>query len=56
MGDTLSGLQRFVPSLRKGLNDAWRLFGTWSKTEIPSRARPLLPEQTLAMAGFALAE
>ena len=56
VGDTLSGLQHFVPSLRRGLNDAWRLFGTWSKTEIPSRARPLLPDQALAMAGFALAE
>ena len=56
LGDALSGLQHFIPSLRKGLNDAWRLFGTWSKTEIPSRARPLLPEQYLAMAGYALAE
>ena len=55
VGDTLSGLQHFIPSLKRGLNDAWRLFSTWSKTE-PSRARPLLPDQVLAMAGFALEE
>ena len=56
VGDTLSGLQHFIPSLKRGLNDSWRLFGTWSKTEMPSRARPLLPDQALAMAGFALEE
>ena len=44
----------FCPQLRQGLQDAWRLFGTWSKNEVPTRARPLLPEQVLAMAGFAL--
>ena len=56
VGDVLSGLQHFVPSLRRALNDSWRLFSTWSKNEVPSRARPLLPEQALAMAGFALSE
>ena len=56
VGDTLSGLQHFIPSLKRGLNDSWRLFGTWFKAEIPSRARPLLPEQVLAMAGYALEE
>ena len=54
IGDVLSGLQHFCPQLRRGLHDAWRLFGTWSKNEVPTRARPLLPEQVLAMAGFAL--
>ncbi|CAK0797656.1 unnamed protein product, partial [Prorocentrum cordatum] len=55
-GDVLSGLQQFVPCLRRALKDSWRLFSTWSKNEAPSRARPLLPEQALAMAGFALSE
>ena len=56
IGDVLSGIQHFVPALRKALNDAWRLFGTWTRNEVPSRARPLLPRQVLAMAGYALAE
>ena len=54
IGDALSGLQHVGPQLPRGLQDAWRLFGTWSKKEVPTRARPLLPEQVLAMAGFAL--
>ena len=53
-GDVLSGLQHFAPMLRRGLPDSWRLYGTWSRQEVPSRARPLLPDQVLAMAGFAL--
>ena len=48
-GYVLSGIQHFVPSLRKALNNAWRLFGTWARNEVPSRARPLLPQQALAM-------
>ena len=49
----VTGLQHFCPQLRRGLQDAWRRFDTWSKNEVPTRARPLLPEQFLAMAGFA---
>ena len=56
VGDTLSGLQHFIPSLKRGLNDSWRLFGTWTKSEIPSRALPLLPDQVVAMSGYALEE
>ena len=56
VGDTLSGIQHFIPQLRRGLNDAWRLYGTWCKNEVPSRAKPLLARQVLAMAGYALEE
>ena len=54
--DSLSGLQHFVPSLRRSLKDSWRLLGVWSKNEVPTRVLPLLPDQALAMAGFALSD
>ena len=45
--DTLSGLQHFVPQLRRELKESWRLLRVWDQNEIPNRAPPLLPCQAL---------
>ncbi len=52
--DVLSGLQFHVPGLRHHLPAAWALLTAWKKAELPCRAVPLSPEQTLALAGLAL--
>jgi integrase len=48
----LSGLQHKVHSLRGRLRGAWRLYGTWTKSEPPSQAPPMTVAMVHAMAGF----
>ena len=38
--NAISGIQHFTPSARHHLPGSWRLFGTWSRREMPTR--PLL--------------
>jgi integrase len=52
-GDCLSAVQHFAPSAKGKLPGAWRLFGTWTKVEMPRRAVPLTLLQVQAMAGEA---
>ena len=52
--DALSGLHFFVPSTRKRLPGAWRLFGTWRKMETPARAPPLPEDLLWAMVSYAV--
>ena len=51
--DALSGLQFFMPGLRKHLPCSWRLIGAWKRAEIPDRASPFLPAFAVAVAAFA---
>ncbi len=41
IGDALSALHYFQPFTRRGIPHAWKLFATWRKIEVPSRAPPL---------------
>ena len=41
--DCLSGIQMFLPSLKRNLYGSWRLVTAWQKHELPTRAPPLLP-------------
>ena len=50
--DALSGIQHFVPALRRNLAGSWRLIKAWKKSEIPTRAPPLLPSFTVAVASY----
>jgi integrase len=52
-GNTLSALQHFAPGLKGKLVAAWRLYGAWSKSEIPLRAPPMLKDVMLGLAGKA---
>ena len=53
-GDGLSGLQHFLPSLRRNLNGSWRVFKAWRAHELPAQAPPF-PELVLnALVGLAL--
>ena len=54
IGDTLSAISHFEPSLRRQLTRSWKLFGVWRKYEIPNRAPPLTLQITVAMAGYAV--
>ena len=40
-GDLISGLQWFVPGLRRNLNASWRLHKAWGMRELPRRAPPI---------------
>ena len=51
-GDTLSGLQHVLMAKRI-LPSAWRLFGAWTKNELPARAPPMPLLVCLAIAGYA---
>ena len=39
-GDGLSGLQHFLPSVRRSLNGSWRVFKAWRAHELPAQAPP----------------
>ena len=54
VADALSGIHYFVPSTRRGLPTSWKLFATWRKVEVPSRAPPLTSDLLWAMAAKAL--
>ena len=54
--DCLSGLQMFLPCLKRNMFGAWRLVTAWQKHELLCRAPPLLPLFVLAMAGQARKE
>ena len=54
--DCLSGIQMFLPSLKRNLFGSWRLVTAWQKHELPTRAPPLLPVFVLAMGGQARKE
>ncbi len=54
VGDGLSGLHYFLPQTRRHLPGAWRLFGTWRKLEVPSRAPPITADLVLAFSARAL--
>ena len=54
VADALSGLHFFIPSTRKKLPISWKLFGTWRKVEIPSRAAPLPEDVAWAFMARAL--
>ena len=54
VGDLLSGLSKFQPSLRGHYRLAWNLLDTWRKHELADRATPLDLDFTLAMAGYAI--
>ena len=41
IGDALSALHYFQPFTRRGIPHSWKLFATWRKVEVPSRAPPL---------------
>ena len=54
VADGLSGLHYFLPYTRKHLPGAWKLFATWRKLEVPSRAPPITVDLILALASRAL--
>lgn len=41
IADTLSGLHYFLPELKGNLRLAWRLFRSWRRVEVPTRAPPI---------------
>ena len=54
IGDLLSSLQYYVPSIRGCLNAAWRMHSAWSRHELPSRCFPMTLEMAHGLAGLAL--
>ena len=52
---SLCGLQYYLPSLKKKLFGSWKLFQTWRKIEVPSRAPPFPSQILFSVANFALA-
>lgn len=41
IADALSGLHHFWPEMKGRLREAWRLFKSWRRIEVPSRAPPI---------------
>ena len=54
VADALSGLHFFVPTTKRRLPLSWKLFGTWRKMEVPSRAAPLPEDLLWAMVSFCI--
>ena len=54
VGDGLSALHFFQPFTKRHIPHAWKLFATWRKIEIPSRAPPLTQQLVRSMAAFEL--
>jgi integrase len=52
IGDAWSGLHFFIPSTKRKIPHAWKLFGIWRRVEIPSRAPPLTERLVRSMAAF----
>ena len=55
IGDALSALHFFQPWTRRKVPHAWKLFSTWRRLEIPSRALPLTWRIVCGLAAFELA-
>lgn len=55
VADCLSGLQFFLPELRGQLRASWRLFRSWRRIEVPSRAPPITPYLVKAVVARAVA-
>ena len=55
IGDALSALHFFQPWTRRQVPHSWKLFSTWRKLEIPSRAPPLTWQLVCSLAAFELA-
>lgn len=43
IADALSGLHHYWPELKGRLREAWRLFKSWRRIEVPTRAPPITP-------------
>ena len=54
VGDGLSALHFYQPWTRRRLPHSWKLFRTWRRIEIPSRAPPLTLQLVRSMAAFEL--
>ncbi len=52
LGNGLSGLTHFVPSLKRKLNGAWRLYNAWVRSEPVLQAPPMTLTMVQAMAGW----
>ena len=52
IGDALSALHFFQPWTRRKVPHAWKLFSTWRRLEIPSRALPLTWRIVCGLAAF----
>lgn len=54
VGDGLSALHFFQPFTKRHIPHAWKLFATWRKIEVPSRAPPLTQQLVRSMAAYEL--
>lgn len=52
VGDTLSSIQHFQPSMKKNLNGSWRFFRTWQRYELPSRSPPFTIQTLHTVLGY----
>jgi integrase len=52
LGNGLSGLQHFIPALKRHLHGSWRLHAAWGRDEPSRPAPPLTCLQMHAMAGW----
>ena len=54
VGDGLSALHFFQPFTKRQIPHAWKLFATWRKVEVPSRAPPLTQQLVRSMSYYEL--
>ncbi len=54
IGDALSALHYYQPFTKRGIPHAWKLFATWRKVEVPSRAPPLTEALVRSMSAYEL--
>ena len=54
VGDGISGIQHFFPSVRGHLKFAWRLHAAWRKYELPAQAPPFTDEVLAGLVGLSL--
>ena len=54
VGDALSALHFYQPFTRRGIPHSWKLFATWRKVEVPSRAPPLTEVLVRGMSAYEL--
>ena len=52
IGDALSGLHFFIPSLKGWLRGSWKLYKNWRRVEIPQRAPPMPLSVCKALVGL----
>ena len=52
LGNGLSGLQHFIPSLRHRLHGSWRLHGAWRRSEPPTQVPPLTRMMVWGISGW----